>query len=243
MTGGGWIRHVEVDPGPPDSFPFSIPAVRDLRRLELDPAVTILVGGNGSGKSTLLEAIAQAAGFNPEGGSRNFNFATREDSTSALHRHLRLVRPPGRPRTGFFLRAESFFNVATQVEQLDDPEIRRQYGSRSLHEQSHGESFLSLVTNRFGRDGLYLLDEPESALSPMGCMALLARMHDLVGEGSQFLLATHSPLLMAYPGALVHELDEDGIHRRPYDQTATFTLFRSFLEDPERYLHHLFGSP
>ncbi|HUG83999.1 MAG TPA: AAA family ATPase, partial [Euzebya sp.] len=128
------------------------------------------------------------------------------------------MRPAGRPTTGFFLRAESFFNVATQVEGLADPGIMRQYGGRSLHEQSHGESFLSLVTNRFGPDGLYLLDEPESALSPMGCLALLARMHDLVVQGSQFLLATHSPLLMAYPDALVYELDETGIHRRPYDQ-------------------------
>lgn len=242
MTGGGWIRHVEVDdPGSPDIHPFSIPAVAALHGLQLAPAVTILVGGNGSGKSTVLEAIAQAAGFNPEGGSRNFSFSTRPDSTSPLHRHLRLVRAPARPATGFFLRAESFFNVATQIELLDDPAIAGQYGSRSLHEQSHGESVLSLATNRFGPDGLYLLDEPESALSATGSLALMARMHDLVVAGSQFVLATHSPLLIAYPDALVYEFDEEGIQRRAYDETATFMLYRSFLEAPERYLRHLFS--
>ena len=236
----GWIRSVRIERdgvGQPDAYPFALPALRDLDTLDLHPGVTFLVGENGSGKSTLVEAIAVAAGFNAEGGSRNFNFSTR-DSTSGLHRHLRLVRSPSRPRTGFFLRAESFFNVASEIEQLG-PEVARSYGSRSLHEQSHGESFLSLVLNRFGPDGLYLMDEPEAALSPQGCLALIRAIHDLVADGCQFIIATHSPLLIATPGALVLELDEDGISRVPYEQTRTFGLFRSFTESPDRFLRTL----
>ena len=236
--GGGWIRAVRLEQGgieDPTVHPFDLPAVRALDELTLDPGVTLLVGENGSGKSTLVEAIAVAAGFNAEGGSRNFAFSTR-DSTSGLHRHLRLVRAPARPATGFFLRAESFFNVATQVEELG---VADAYGERGLHEQSHGESFLSLVLHRFGADGLYVMDEPEAALSPRGCLALIAAMHDLVAAGSQFVVATHSPLLMAYPGATILELDEDGIRAVDYDEVAHVQLYRSFLDAPERFLRTL----
>ncbi|HET8607525.1 MAG TPA: AAA family ATPase [Gaiellaceae bacterium] len=218
-------------------YPYAVPAIRTLDELELDPAVTLLVGENGSGKSTLVEAIAVAAGFNAEGGSRNMRFATR-DSVSDLHEHLRLVRTGRRPRTGFFLRTESFFNVATQVEELG-AEIASAYGERSLHEQSHGESFLSLVTNRFGRDGLYLLDEPEAVLSVRGILALIRRMHDLVAEGSQFVVATHSPILLGFPAATIYELGEDGFARVAWEQTEHVQLTRSFLEDPGRFLRHL----
>ena len=238
--GGGWIRSVQFERDGierPDAYPFNIPALRGLDTLTLHPQVTFFVGENGSGKSTLVEAIAVAAGFNAEGGSRNFNFATR-DSTSGLHQHLRLVRPPGRPSTGFFLRAESFFNVASQVEQLG-PEIARAYGDRSLHEQSHGESFLSLVLHRFGPHGLYLMDEPEAALSPQGCLALIRAIHDLAAAGGQFIIATHSPLLVTYPDAEVYELDEGGIAQLPYAETRNFQLFRSFTEAPERFLRNL----
>ena len=238
--GGGWIRSVRLerdDIVDETVHPFDLPAVQALDELALDPGVTLLVGENGSGKSTLVEAIAVAAGFNAEGGSRNFSFATR-DSTSPLHRHLRLVRAPGRPATGFFLRAESFFNVASQVEGLG-PEIAKVYGDRSLHEQSHGESFLSLVLHRFTDHGLYVMDEPEAALSPRGCLALLAAMHDLVVAGSQFVVATHSPLLMAYPGATILELDDDGITEVAYDDLAHVQLYRSFLDAPERFLRQL----
>ena len=152
-----------------DRYPFSLAAVRPLEKLELHPAVTFFVGENGSGKSTLLEAIAVASGFNAEGGSKNFRFGTR-DSHSELHRFLRLARGHPRPRDGFFLRAESFFNVATEIEKLDSepggPPIGPSYCERALHEQSHGESFLALLLNRFHGEGLYLLDEPEAALSP-----------------------------------------------------------------------------
>ena len=240
--GGGWLRSVTLDvEGVEDvaSYPFSIPAVRALEsELALDPAVTFLVGDNGSGKSTLIEALAVAAGFNAEGGSRNFNFATRA-STSDLHRHLRMARQPRRPRTGYFLRAESFFNVATQAEHLG-PEIAGTYGPRSLHEQSHGESFQALVQQRFGRDGLYIMDEPEAALSPQGCLVLLRQIHELAAAGGQFIIATHSPLLIAYPGATVYELGDDGIAATPFDQTAGYQMFQLFLDAPQRFLRHLF---
>lgn len=238
--GGGWIRSVRLERAGAehlDAYPFALPALRDLDELDLHPHVTFLVGENGSGKSTLAEAIAVAAGFNAEGGSRNFNFTTR-DSTSVLHRHLRLVRSPTRPTTGYFLRAESFFNVASRVEELG-PEIARAYGDRSLHEQSHGESFLSLVLNRFGPNGLYVMDEPEAAMSPQGCLALLRAIHDLAAHGCQFIIATHSPLLVAYPDADVLELGEDGIERIPFRETKHFQLFRSFTEAPERFLRPL----
>ncbi len=231
--------------GPADRYPFSMPAIRGLGTLEIDPKVTMFLGENGSGKSTLLEAIAVAAGFNPEGGSRNFQFSTRS-SESGLWSCLRLVRGVRKPRTGYFFRAESFFNVATEIERLDrepfgGPPIIDSYGGASLHEQSHGESFLALIQNRFGPDGLYLLDEPEAALSPGRQLALLARMHDLVGEGCQFLVATHSPILLAYPKALLYELSDSGIQRVAYEDTEHFRLTRDFLLHRERFFRELFA--
>jgi predicted ATPase len=220
-----------------DRYPFSIPAIRTLSKLELDPQVTLLTGENGSGKSTLVEAIAVAAGFNAEGGSRNFRFSTRE-SHSELHEYLRLVRGARRERTGFFLRAESFFNVASQVDSLDD-DLVAAYGGLSLHEQSHGESFLALIVNRFGPNGLYLLDEPEAALSVRGTLALIRRVHELAREGSQFLIATHSPILLGIPGARIYALGEEGFEPVDYEETEQVELTRSFLEDRERFLRHL----
>ncbi len=222
--------------------------MRDLDELTLDPKITFLVGDNGSGKSTLIEAIAVAAGFNAEGGSRNFAFATRR-SESELHRHLRLVRCPRRPRDGFFLRAESYFNVGTEIEKMDaepsyDRPVIDSYGGVSLHEQSHGESFLALVRHRFRGDGLYILDEPEAALSPARQLALLALMHDLIERrGSQFLIATHSPILMAYPGAAIHLLDAAGMRPVAYEETDHYRITRDFLVDPPRYLRRLFAGP
>ncbi len=197
------------------AYPFSIPAIRTLDTLELDPRVTFLVGPNGSGKSTLIEAIAVAAGFNPEGGSQNVDFSTRA-SHSVLHDHIRLTRGVRRPRSGYFLRAESFFNVASAIDRLEEEEgggLLAAYGGRSLHVRSHGESFLALVTNRFGPDGLYILDEPEAALSVPGNLALLKEMHDLTEQGTQFIVATHSPILMGYPGALIYALDDEGFEQ------------------------------
>lgn len=227
-----------------DVYPFSLAAIRPLEKLELHPAVTFLVGENGSGKSTLLEALAVSSGFNAEGGSRNFNFGTRE-SHSELYKYLRVSRGVPRPRTGFFFRAESFFNVATEIEKLDadpggGPPISPAYSDRSLHEQSHGESFLALVMRRFSGNGLYLLDEPEAALSPKRQLAVMTRMHDLVREKSQFVIATHSPILMAYPDAWIYQFSTAGIERVPYKETEHYQITRSFLSNPERTLEILF---
>ena len=231
------LKRDRVDP---EAYPFSIPAIRQLDELELDPHVTLLAGENGSGKSTLVEAIAIAAGYNAEGGSRHMTVSTRP-SHSALHEHVRLVRGTRRPRTGYFLRAESFFNVATYVESI--PEAVASHGGRPLHERSHGESFIALVTHRFGPNGLYILDEPEAALSVRGELALMRRMHDLIAEGSQFIISTHSPVLLGYPGARIYVLSDDGIAQTRYEDTDVFELTRSFLEDRDRFLHHLFDDP
>jgi predicted ATPase len=229
----------------PKVYPFSLPAVQALDGLKLS-AVTYCVGENGSGKSTILEAIAVACGFNPEGGTINFNFKTRR-SESPLHECIRFTRAPRRPRTGFFLRAESFFNLATAIERLDAepaaaPPVIDSYGGKSLHEQSHGESFLALLKHRFGPHGLYILDEPEAALSPSRQLALLLRMHELVRGGSQFLIATHAPIVLAYPGATIYQLDDRGISPVAYEQTEHVQLTRDFLNNRERYLQRLFES-
>ncbi|MEU4338854.1 AAA family ATPase [Micromonospora lupini] len=239
---GGFLRWVELTDDDTDrsAYPFALPVVAGLRaagRLTLDPAVTFLAGDNGTGKSTLIEAIAVAAGFNPEGGSANFRFSTRA-TESSLGEHLRLVRGTSKPRTGFFLRAESFYNVATEIDRLG---VADGYGGTSLHERSHGESFLDLATHRFKPHGLYLLDEPEAALSVHGCLALLTRIHDLTQAGAQFIIATHSPILLAAPHARILQIEPDGtINHVDYDEAQPVLLTRSFLANPQRYLHHLF---
>lgn len=224
-----------------ETYPFSLPLIRSMETVELHPRITFFVGENGSGKSTLLEAIAMALGFNAEGGSRNFTFSTRA-SHSGLHDYLRIARGVRKPRTGYFLRAESFFNVATEIERLDggpSGQIMSYYGGRSLHEQSHGEAFLALMTNRFSNDGLYVLDEPEAALSPARQMAALARMHELVCKGSQFVIATHSPILMAYPDSLIYACSEEGINPVDYRDTEHYRITREFLVNPEPMLRIL----
>jgi predicted ATPase len=226
-----------------DQYPFCLPVVKALTKIDLHAKVTFFVGENGSGKSTLLEAIAISLGFNAEGGSKNFRFGTRR-SHSVLHEYLRLAKGFKRPRDGFFLRAESFFNVATEIENLDaepsfGPPVIDSYGGRSLHEQSHGESFLALMLERFGGQGVYILDEPEAALSPQRQLAVLSRMHDLVRDDSQFVVATHSPILMAYPDACIYRCDEDGLTKVAYQDTEHFKVTRDFLANPERMLRVL----
>ncbi len=191
-----------------DEYPFHLLAVRELRTLPLHPKVTYLIGENGIGKSTLMEAIAVAWGFNPEGGTLNFNFST-EATHSELYRYLRLVRGFNKAKDGFFFRAESYYNLATNIDELDRespglPRIIDSYGGVSLHKQSHGESFFAAFMNRFGGNGLYLLDEPEAALSPFRQLAMLSRIHQLVQSRSQFIISTHSPILMAYPDAWIY---------------------------------------
>jgi|SRR5882724_3841217 len=226
-----------------DQYPFSLPVVRDLGTLPLHPAVTFIVGENGSGKSTLLEAIAIAWGFNPEGGTKNFRFKTRR-SHSVLHECLTIVKNAQRPRDGFFLRAESFFNVATEIENLDSefsfgPPIIDSYGHKSLHEQSHGESFFALMVHRFGGHGFYVLDEPEAALSPSRQLAMIARLHQLVQTQSQFIIATHSPMLMAYPNAWIYQITPSGLDRVDYRETEHYIVAKRFLNDPDAQLANL----
>ena len=226
-----------------------LPVIKNLQRmgeLSLKKPVTFFVGENGTGKSTLLESIAVSYGFNAEGGTRNFSFSTYS-SHSPLYRFLKLVKGYRRPRDGFFLRAESFYNVASYIEELDEiqasaPRVKDSYGGKSLHEQSHGESFLSLVLNRFGGEGVYILDEPEAALSPSRQMTLLTEINRLVKNHSQFIIATHSPMLMAYPDADIFVLEDDKIALTDYKQTEHYLLTRRFLENPEKMLQYLFDS-
>ncbi len=219
-----------------DLYPYTIPGIAAIGEIPLGD-VTIFVGENGSGKSTLVEAIAVAAGFNAEGGSQNFAFSTF-DTHSSLSDALRLIRGPARPRTGFFLRAETYYNVASEIDRLNDGDLADQYGGLP-HERSHGESFVALVNHRFGANGLYILDEPEAALSPTGCLALLRRIRELVSEGAQFIYATHSPLLMAYPGAHLYEVTARGPHRVAFDDLAHVALMRNFLAAPDTFMRAL----
>ncbi|HEY0589900.1 MAG TPA: AAA family ATPase [Pseudoduganella sp.] len=221
------------------TYPFCLPAVRHLGRLEFDPAVTFIVGENGSGKSTLLEGLAVALGFNAEGGSKDFNFRTRA-SHSCLHEYLRVARGVRMPKDGYFLRAESFFNVATVIENLG---VGSSYGDRSLHEQSHGESFMALLQNRFRGKGLYILDEPEAALSPRRQLDALARIHELVQGGSQFVIATHSPILMASPEASIFVCSPDGIRQRAYEDTEHYEVMHDFMANPRGALKKLLETP
>lgn len=232
--GGRFIRYVALDETAAGTgYPFDLPVVEGLRRawLTLGPGVTFLVGENGSGKSTLVEGVAVATGLNAEGGSRSFAFATRS-SESALGRALRIGRAPGREKRSFFLRAESFYNVATEIERLN-LDGSDAYGPVSAHERSHGESFLDLLAHRFRPDGLYLLDEPEAALSARGCLRAVARIDELVRRGCQFLVATHSPILLAVPGARILEIRADGrLDVVGFDDALPVRAMRSFLADP-----------
>ncbi len=245
---GKYIKSIYLREKPPEgSYLSYLPVVKNLQKikeLRFTSNVTFLVGENGTGKSTLLEAIAVSMGFNAEGGTRNFRFSTA-DTHSALNEYITVVKGV-RPRDGFFLRAESFYNVASYIDRMDDePSFGAQlidsYGGVSLHKQSHGESFLSLVKNRFGGNGIYLLDEPEAALSPSRQMTLMVLMNELVKNNSQFIIATHSPILMAFPGAQVVELTEDNIRTVPYSQTEHFQLTKRFLDNPEKMLEMLLG--
>ena len=219
----------------PTRYPFNIRAFSHGIDLELPTTVTFFVGENGSGKSTLLEALAECCGFNPEGGNRDHHREAQAER-SELAQALRLSWLP-KVAEGFFMRAESFYNFATYIEQVSD---LRAYGGKSLHQQSHGESFLALFANRF-EHGIYILDEPEAALSPQRQLSFLRIIHDLESPGhAQFLVSTHSPILLSYPGARLYSLDCDSIHEVAYRETEHFRLTRDFLNAPERYYKHLF---
>ena len=218
------------------AYPFAVPAFSRGIDLTFTRPVTFFVGENGSGKSTLLEALAEGCGFNPEGGSRD-HFRDMAAGRSPLLDALRLTWRP-KVTKGFFLRAESFYNFATYIEGVSDMGA---YGGKSLHAQSHGESFLALFANRFDQ-GVFILDEPEAALSPQRQLSFLKIIHDLAAAGrAQFLIATHSPIILAYPGAVLFSLDGDAIEEIAYRDTKHFLITRDFLSSPERFFKHLFA--
>jgi predicted ATPase len=225
-----------------DGFPFDVPALAAIEQLRLDVAVTLLAGENGAGKSTILELVAAAIGFAAEGGELERLGELPAVPRPVLGGALTPVLSAHRPRNGYYLRAESFFNVAAFVDSGDRfaPDISL-YGDVPLHRQSHGESFLALAANRFGANGVYLLDEPEAALSVTGALALLAVIVRAARAGAQFIIATHSPILLACPDARIVELDDNGITPRAYDDLDAVRLTRGFLDAPERYLHAALG--
>jgi len=243
-----YIRRMSLpEPLPRESYLNRLPVVRHLseRGIDFHKQVTFFVGENGSGKSTLIEALAISQGFNPEGGTKNFCFST-ENSHSELYDHLRVARGVVHPKDGFFLRAESFYNVASNIDQMDrEPgpggQIIMNYGGVSLHRQSHGESFLALAENRFGGRGLYILDEPEAALSPGGIIRLMQRMDELVHKDSQFIISTHSPMLLTFPDAEIYQIQEDGIVSLPFWETNHYRTTVRFLQNPESAIEDILG--
>jgi predicted ATPase len=230
-----YLRSVAIDPHADpdfDAYPFSIPAVRELGLLEPHPDVTFFVGENGAGKSTVLEAIAVALGLPAEGGNRNVLRA--QQAVSPLHSYLKLVKGFRRPSAAYFLRAESLFNVFTYMDEVGGSPRN----GRGLHLRSHGEAFMELMQN-FKDDGLYLLDEPEAALSPNRQLAALSVIDRLVKQGAQFIIATHSPILLAYPRAKILLFDETGISHVDYEDTEHYAVTRDFLNHYPRRLQQL----
>lgn len=234
-----YVRWDEVENR--DAFPYSVPAIKNLKNLELHPAVTFLIGENGSGKSTLLEAIAVRLDFDETGGDANRSFSQRPVD-GGLHDAIQILSSNyRRPGDRFFMRAETVFNYASHIdrEALEDRAFLARYGDRSLHARSHGEAFLAIVQNRMKAESFFLLDEPEAALSPSRQMTVLREIDWLVRSGCQFVIATHSPILLAYPDARIYELTDDGFQTVEYTETEHYKLTRSFLERPEAFLRHL----
>lgn len=224
---------------PEDNYLSDLDVVRALQKLpefRFSSPLTIFVGENGSGKSTLIEALALNIGLNAEGGSKHFNFET-DNTHSELYDYLKVEKSYYPPHDSFFLRAESFYTMASYVDEIGS---HRSVGGLSLHKQSHGESFMALIENRFWGEGLYILDEPEAALSPAKTLELMVRIHDLVEQYSQFIIATHSPLLLAMTGAQLFKIESDSIYECSYEETEHVQLMRQFLEDPERFQHYLY---
>jgi predicted ATPase len=229
--------NIEIPDNAKDQYPFSIPIFQHLRKLTFHPKVTYLIGENGMGKSTLIEAIAIHLGFNAEGGSKHYNFTT-QNSHSELHSHIRITKGYRRLRDGFFLRSESFYNLANAFDEIADSDFIEFHGGKSLHNQSHGEAFWSLFTNRFKGNGLYILDEPEAALSIHRQMAMISRIHAL-SQNSQFIIATHSPIILAYPDATIYEINELGVNRVEYQETDLYKVTKGFLNNLEPTLRIL----
>jgi predicted ATPase len=226
----------------PEGFPFDV--LGGVDDVSFNQPVTLLAGDNGSGKSTLIEACAAAIGFDPQGGELERLGELPAVPTSLFDGLLEpVLNRWARPRLGYFLRAESFFNVAAHVDRQGQfsPDLSL-YGNRPLHEQSHGQSFLALASNRFGGEGIFILDEPEAALSVTGALALVAVIARGAEQGAQFIIATHSPILLAVPGARIYELSEGGFAETAYDDLDAVRLMRGFLEAPGRYLRAALGT-
>ena len=217
-----------------DKYPFNIPALKGFKELSFDTPVTFFVGENGIGKSTIIEAIAIAMNFNPEGGTANFNFST-SDSHSDLYKYLITIRGAYRNHDGYFLRAESFYNSLSYMDTLK-PDIFKYYGGKRLHEVSHGEGFMNMLIHRCRGNSFFIFDEPEAALSPLSQIKMLIRMHQLVAKDSQFIISTHSPILMAYPGATIYQLSDNGFYKTEYNKTEQYLLMKYFLNNTEDYL-------
>jgi predicted ATPase len=221
-------------------YPFSVPTIASLPEVSFHSRIAFFAGENGTGKSTLLEAIAAHYGFGPEGGNRNFssNTTTSNASITPLTKALRLSFDK-RTGAGFFLRAESFFNTASAIDNLG---VKDAYGGESLHAQSHGESFFSLLLHKFTRSGLFLLDEPEAALSPQRQLAFLVLIHDTLRryKDAQFLISTHSPVLLGYPGAQIFSFDDGHLHEIDYEDTAPLQIVRRFVNDRDSFVQELF---
>ncbi len=238
MKARPYIRSVSIEkPVPSDCYPFNIPVISKLDELDFHESVTFFVGENGSGKSTLLEAIAVAMGLGREGGNKNTQFETAS-TVSPLHEHVKLVKSFMAPKDYFFLRAESLYNLATYIDGIG---YMDSYGGASLHACSHGESFLRLMLHKLKGKGLYLLDEPEAALSPSRQLAALVRIHDLVAAESQFIIATHSPILMAYPAAKIYLFDEEGSREIAYEETEHHRITLDFMSNYPKRLQQLFS--
>ncbi|MBQ3632508.1 MAG: AAA family ATPase [Prevotella sp.] len=235
------IRNEHV-PSVDDSYPFNLPIVRNLKVLEFSKSVTYIVGDNGSGKSTLLEAIANLLGLNAEGGSKNFNFRTQE-THSNLYEELRAVRADLGYRNAFFFRAESFYNLASEVDRIagEDPMMLYSYGGVSLHQQSHGESFMSLFTNRLRSKGLFIFDEPEAALSYLNQLRFLVWMKEAVNSGSQIIISTHSPVILAYPDAEIFVAENGILKTTPYDDCYIYRDMLAFITNKDLVIRELFG--
>lgn len=223
----------------------NISSIQSISHLEFNNNITFFVGENGTGKSTLLESIAVAYGLNLEGGNRNFNFSTM-DTHSQLHHAITVIKGPFRPSNSYFLRAESFYNVATKIEDYRDGDdyasYYQSYGGKSLHEQSHGESFLALIQNRFTSKGLYILDEPEAALSPQRQLTLLMFIHNLAQKGTQFIIASHSPILLGIPGASILSFDDGKIHEIAYEESESYKITELFINNKQLLLNNLLGN-
>lgn len=235
-----FVKQIRIERTDSTEYPFCIEMIQHFDSLRLERPVSFLIGENGIGKSTFVEALAVSLGLNAEGGTENFHFQTM-NTHSQLYQFMKVSKGTRKPQTKFFLRAESFYNVASEIDEIgkEDSRMYNAYGGKSLHQYSHGESFMELMMNRFSKNGLYILDEPEAALSPSRQLALLVLIHDLVQAGSQFIISTHSPILLSYKDAIIYDLNHD-FQKTHFRETEIYQMYKLVLDNPEGMQYHLF---